>query len=104
MSNQSPPTWAPNAVPTPEGWVDPKTGELLVSKKGLSNIMTGYGRNRKPAKVEQIETNVVSFDEPEKPEPIVSEEPEPVESIEVSEPSVPEEPVRRKAGRPKKKI
>lgn len=28
-----PPSFAPNAKPTPRGWVDPKTGELLVAVK-----------------------------------------------------------------------
>ena len=29
----NPPSFAPNAKPTPRGWVDPKTGELLVAVK-----------------------------------------------------------------------
>lgn len=32
---KNPPSWAPNAVATKRGWEDPKTGELLVSIKGL---------------------------------------------------------------------
>lgn len=32
---KNPPRWAPNAIATAKGWVDPKTGELLVSVKGL---------------------------------------------------------------------
>lgn len=36
MTNRNtPPSWAPNAVATSSGWVDPKTKELLVAKKGL---------------------------------------------------------------------
>lgn len=27
------PNWCRNAVPTPRGWADPRTGELYVSKK-----------------------------------------------------------------------
>ena len=33
---KNPPSWAPKAVATTKGWVDPKTGELLVSVKGLT--------------------------------------------------------------------
>lgn len=29
----NPPSFAPDAIPTPRGWVHPKTGELLVSVK-----------------------------------------------------------------------
>lgn len=40
--NISPPNWAKNAIPTKQGWVNPKTGELLVSKRGLlDNIQKG---------------------------------------------------------------
>lgn len=41
MTIQTPPTWAPSAVATVHGWVDPKTGELLVSKKNLKNPVAG---------------------------------------------------------------
>jgi hypothetical protein len=32
---QTPPYWAPNAVATKQGWVDPNTGELLMAIEGL---------------------------------------------------------------------
>jgi hypothetical protein len=32
---QTAPHWAPKSIPTEMGWVDPKTGELLVAVKGL---------------------------------------------------------------------
>ena len=32
---QVPPKWAPDAVPSMHGWKDSKTGELLVSVRGL---------------------------------------------------------------------
>jgi len=34
--SQSPPLWCPTAIPTSKGWVDPKTGEVLVARKDLS--------------------------------------------------------------------
>lgn len=32
---QQPPGWAPKAIATPQGWVDPITGELLMAIEGL---------------------------------------------------------------------
>jgi len=36
-----PPHWAPNAVATPAGWVDPDTNELLITIDGLSTFKHG---------------------------------------------------------------
>ena len=33
---QQPPNWAPNAIATTQGWVDPTTGELLMAIEGLT--------------------------------------------------------------------
>lgn len=35
----TPPVYAPTAIPTNKGWVDPKTGEVLVSIKNLLDRM-----------------------------------------------------------------
>lgn len=35
MKIDQPPKWCKNAVPSDRGWVNPKTGELLVGRKGL---------------------------------------------------------------------
>jgi hypothetical protein len=35
----------PDAIATIYGWADSKTGELLVSKRGLPNPVQGYKRN-----------------------------------------------------------
>ena len=32
---QEPPKWAPNAIPTARGWTHPKTGEILIARRGL---------------------------------------------------------------------
>ena len=53
MKEQQPPKWCSNAVPTIYGWADPKTGELLVSKRGLKNPIQNYKRNR-PIQVQPI--------------------------------------------------
>lgn len=48
MRHQNPPRWQPDAIPTNRGWVHPRTGELLVSVKGLLNK-----QNIKPEKTEK---------------------------------------------------
>jgi hypothetical protein len=106
MSNQSPPNWAPNAIPTVHGWVDPKTGELLVSKKGLTNTVSGYGKNRRPLSQpikEPLSNNAVTL-EIETPDTLVENmfvELE-IESVtqEVTEPEI----KRRRSGGLKKKV
>ena len=45
---KTPPRWAPDAVATARGWEDPKTGELLVSVKGLE--IAEAKKESKPAK------------------------------------------------------
>lgn len=35
MRHRNPPRWCPDAIATNRGWKHPKTGELLVSVKGL---------------------------------------------------------------------
>lgn len=37
MKNLTPPKWAPYAVATEQGWVHPKTGEILISLRGLKS-------------------------------------------------------------------
>ena len=37
MKNMTPPKWALNAVATEQGWVNPRTGEILVSIRGLKS-------------------------------------------------------------------
>ncbi len=49
------PTWAPDAVATDRGWVDPKNGDILVSCKRLEGAIDyvenfGEGVSAKPAK------------------------------------------------------
>ena len=68
------PTWAKHATPTQRGWVDPRTGELLISRKHSERQLTEYwnAKNRaapapapKPAPAPA-------------PEPIIEADPEPV--------------------------
>lgn len=56
----------PDAIATIYGWALPKTGELLVARRGLPNPVEGYRPNR-PFKVEAVETAVKSAEEPNTP-------------------------------------
>lgn len=37
-----PPRWCKDAVPTPRGWADPKTGELLISTRLSADDIAAY--------------------------------------------------------------
>lgn len=39
MKNLTAPKWASKAIATDKGWVNPKTGELLVSFRGLKSLI-----------------------------------------------------------------
>jgi hypothetical protein len=47
-----PPNWCKNAIATNRGWVDPKTGEVLVSVKGLK--VESIKEESKPMLVEPV--------------------------------------------------
>jgi len=42
----APPAYCPQAIPTINGWVDPATGELIVSMKGLPGAVSDYKRGK----------------------------------------------------------
>lgn len=44
-----PPKWCSHAVPTPRGWVDPRTGELLVSRRFTNVELSSFYDARVPA-------------------------------------------------------
>ena len=52
--NKTAPAWAPDAVASPQGWRHPKTGELLVSYKGLDKIVE-TPKVKKTKKVAEVE-------------------------------------------------
>lgn len=52
--NKTAPAWAPDAVASPQGWRHPKTGELLVSYKGLDKIVEKPAA-KKTKKVAEVE-------------------------------------------------
>jgi len=65
------PAWAKHAVPTPRGWKDPKTGELLVSRT-LSDRQIAEWHSHKSA---QGMTKPVEGTPAPKPEPIIEADP-----------------------------
>lgn len=111
MSNLMPPRYCPDAIPTPRGWVHPRTGELLVSMKGLNVAAL----QNKPVSVAELIAEVKAEAVPVV-EPVVEEVTEDEEVIkdpisgailapEASDEVEPEqstEPVKRKGGRPPK--
>ncbi len=52
MKNLTPPKWAPYAVATEQGWTHPRTGEILISLKGLKSRI----EQEQPSVVLEIET------------------------------------------------
>ena len=106
------PTWAPDAVATDRGWVDKKTGEVLVSckkltkavpyeslfekggkpkKKGRGGARPGAGRPRK---------DIVEVEEPKQEEPKTEESK--VEAPKVEEPKAESMPKAKKEPAKKK--
>lgn len=91
------PTWAPDAVATDRGWVDKKTGEVLVSckkltkavpyeslfekggkpkKKGRGGARPGAGRPRKDdVKIEEPKTEEPKVETPKVEEPKAESKP-----------------------------
>jgi len=112
MTNYNFPTYCPNAIATDKGWVDPKTGELLVLFRGLKSLILDTKNNPKPNQKEpEILIEVIpEFENTEilQDTPIEALESTPVESKEESNPEVPEtkeivpEAPKKKRGRPAK--
>ena len=82
MSVYKKPRWAPNAVATDKGWVDPETGELLVSLKNLKSKIAAESKTQ--------ETKQKAKDDGPKIKPVKEEE------------AKPEKPKRKRRGRPRK--
>ncbi len=76
MANKQP-SWAPDAVATTAGWVNPKTNELLSSVRGLENALP-YIRG-KIVYPEPVKAAPVPTPAPAKPEvaAVVEEEEKP---------------------------
>ena len=68
-----PPAWAKDAKPTSKGWINPRTGELLVSRKHSDREITEYYMAKEEAVVTAVsEPEAVVAD----PEPIIEADPE----------------------------
>jgi len=124
MNIMNPPSYCPDAIPTNAGWVNPKTGELLVSHRNLlKQIEEFYAVATEPdihaipsdpiPVVETIKidvpTVIMSESVEDVPEPVQDSVTQTVEgnsiTLEVKESTVVEEsfpPTKKRAGRPKK--
>jgi hypothetical protein len=65
--NKTAPSWAKDAVASPQGWRNPKTGELLVSYKGLDKVVEAPAPKKSAKKVTkkvaQVELEEVDAEE-----------------------------------------
>lgn len=61
--NHTPPSWQKDAVVSPQGWRHPKTGELLVSYKGLDKVVKAEAPAKKTKKVAEVEVTEEATDE-----------------------------------------
>jgi len=77
-----PPAWAKGAIPTEKGWVNPKNGELLVSRKHSQRQLIEYwnSNNGKPAPIQE-------------PAPIIEADPVIEEAAPTAEPLIEADPV-----------
>ena len=82
------PAWAKHAVPTPRGWKDPKTGELLVSRT-LSDRQIAEWHSHKSA---QGMTKPVEGTPAPKPEPTLEADPVVEEVAPTAEPLIEADP------------
>lgn len=70
-----PPSWCANAVPTPAGWVDPKTKELLKAIKIKDHLISEWKNANSIVVDRETRENLVEFIvSNEAPEPVVAEE------------------------------
>ena len=67
-----PPSWCKHAVPTPRGWCDPKTGELLKAIKINGRMIDEFHAFNNTEEVQPVDPIVM---EPELPlEPVAAED------------------------------
>ena len=107
MRDQTPPKWAPNAIPTRYGWANPRTGEILIARRDLQNPVAGFVRNRPYTPSETVNPPEVILE--------VDNEEKSVESVFVEISTEPQleadsvidetknEPPKKRRGRPAKK-
>lgn len=73
-----PPSWAPNAIATSRGWVNPKTGELLVAKSNLLSYLKDNDTATQPKMqaifIEKIEKTEKKLEESDSPNVIENKE------------------------------
>jgi hypothetical protein len=82
-----PPAWAKGAIPTEKGWVNPKNGELLVSRKLSDRQLTEYWNAQKTSAPAPTPAPAP------KPEPIIEADPVVEEAAPTAEPLIEAEPV-----------
>tara|TARA_S200002703_G_scaffold95553_1_gene82642 strand:- start:3013 stop:3387 length:375 start_codon:yes stop_codon:yes gene_type:complete len=80
-----PPSWAKNAVPSEKGWINSKTGELLISRRHSQRQLIEYWNSK---------NNVEATPAPIKePAPIIEADPVIEEAAPTAEPLIEADPV-----------
>ena len=83
-----PPAWAKGAIPTEKGWVSPKNGELLVSRKHSQRQLIEYWNNAKGVPVSAPKPAPI-----QEPAPIIEADPVIEEAAPTAEPLIEADPV-----------
>jgi len=79
-----PPSWAKGAIPSEKGWINPKNGELLVSRKHSQRQLIEYWNNNNGNPAPAPAPN---------PEPIIEADPVVEEAAPTAEPLIEADPV-----------
>jgi hypothetical protein len=82
-----PPAWAKGAVPTEKGWVNPKNGELLVSRKHSDRQLIEYWNFHKGSAPAPTPAPI------QEPAPIIEADPVIEEAAPTAEPLIEADPV-----------
>ena len=82
-----PPAWAKGAIPTEKGWVNPKNGELLVSRKLSDRQLTEYWNAQKGSATAPKPAPI------QEPAPIIEADPVIEEAAPTAEPLIEADPV-----------
>jgi hypothetical protein len=104
---QTPPNWAPGAIQTIYGWANPKTGEILVAKRGLNNPVAGFVRGRPYVAPEPQQEVILDIKAPEPQQEVILDIETPdilvpstfVDIVVEPQPPIKEAPQQRRRGR-----
>lgn len=83
-----PPAWAKDAKPTTRGWIHPRTGELLISRKHSDREVTEY-------MMAKLDAPVITASEVSEPEVVIEADPVIEEAAPEAESLIEADPVQQ---------